>query len=63
MVRGLLSSCGVWVFSSLAVTRRLQGVWALWLWCMGSRAHGPCGLLHAGSLVEVRGLSSCGLWA
>ena len=27
--RGLLSSCGMWVFSSLAVARRLQGTWAL----------------------------------
>ena len=27
--RGLLSSCGVRVFSSLVVARRLQGAWAL----------------------------------
>ena len=29
VVRGLLSSCGMWVFSSLVVVHRLQGVWAL----------------------------------
>ena len=29
VVRGLLSSCGVWVFSSLAVVHRVQGAWAL----------------------------------
>ena len=28
-VRGLLSSCGVWVISSLVVAHRLQGAWAL----------------------------------
>ena len=28
-VHGLLSSCGVWFFSSVVVGRRLQGVWAL----------------------------------
>ena len=27
--RGFLSSCGVWVFSSLVVARELQGAWAL----------------------------------
>ena len=29
VVRGLLSSCGVRVFSSLVVVHRLQGAWAL----------------------------------
>ena len=29
VVRSLLSSCGLWVFSSLVVARWLQGVWAL----------------------------------
>ena len=30
VVRGFLSSCGVWVSSSLVVARRLHGAWALW---------------------------------
>ena len=35
---GLLSSCGMWVFSSLVVAHRLQGVWALWsLWFAARR--------------------------
>ena len=60
--RGLLSSCGVQVFS-------------LQLWCAGSRARGlsSCGLRvleRVGSvvcgtwaLVEAHELSSCGVWA
>ena len=47
---GLLSSCGVRVFS-------------LQLWCLDSRARGLCSLQHSRSLVEARGLSSCGAWA
>ena len=61
---GLLSSCGMQVFSSLVVARGLQGMWALLLWCEVSRARGLCGLPHAGSLVEVRRLScpaACGI--
>ena len=46
-VHGLLSSCGVQVFSSLVVAQ-------------GSRVRGLCSLRHAGSLVEARELSSCG---
>ena len=57
---GLLSSCGVLVFSSLGVACGLQSVWALELWCPGSREHGLCSLRHAGSLVKARELSSCG---
>ena len=49
-VCGLLSSCGVRIFSSLVVVP-------------GYRAHGLCSLWHAGSLVEVHGLSSCAVWA
>ena len=29
VAHGLLSSCGMWVFSSLVVARGLQGTWAL----------------------------------
>ena len=55
MVRGLLSSCGMQVFSSLVVAHRLQGAWALVvcstqalsLWCVSS-------------IVVARELSSCG---
>ena len=46
VVRGILYSCGVRVFS-------------LWLWHTGSRVRGLCSLWHAGSLIEVRELSSC----
>ena len=55
VVCGLLSSCGVRVFSSLVVVRRLQGTWPLQLWCTGSRAHGLCSWQHTDS--------SCGAWA
>ena len=48
---------------SLVVAHALQGVWALQLWHMGSRACGLCSLRHIGSLVEARELSSCGTWA
>ena len=41
-------------FLSLVVACRLQGVWALQLWCAGSRACGLCSLWHTGSLVEAR---------
>ena len=60
LARGLLSSCGVWVFSSLVVASRLQGTWALQLWHVGSRVCGLCSLRHMGSLVEAYELSSCG---
>ena len=60
MAHGLLSSCGVRVFSSLVVARRLQSTWALELWHAGSRARGFCSLWHAGALVEACELSSCG---
>ena len=49
---------------SLVVACRLQGAWALWLWCAGSRARGRCSLRHAGSLVVAHGLScptTCGI--
>ena len=45
---------------SLVVARGLQGVWALYLWHVGSRVHGLCSLQHVGSLVEAHGLGSCG---
>ena len=63
VVHGLLSSCGVWVLSSLFVVCRLEGTWALSLWCAGFRVRGLCSLRQAGSLVEVHELSSCGAWA
>ena len=44
-------------FLSLIVARGLQGMWVLQL-CTGSRARGLCSLRHAGSLVEMRELSS-----
>ena len=49
VVHGLLSTCGVQVFSSLVVAHRLQGTWALQLWHVGSRARGVCSLQHMGS--------------
>ena len=54
----LVVPCGV--FSSLVVAHRLQGMWSLQLWHVGSRARGLCSLRHTGSLVEARKLSSCG---
>ena len=47
---GLLSSCGMQVFS-------------LYLWLIGSRARELCSLWHAVSLVEACKISSCGAWA
>ena len=68
-VCGLLTSCGVWVFSSLVVACRFS---LLQLWhagflfsSCGARAPGRMGsvVVAGGSLVEVPGLSSCGAWA
>ena len=59
VVRGLLSSCGVWVFSSLVVAHGLQGVCALQF-----AAH-RLQLRHASSVVVARRLScpaACGIF-
>ena len=71
MVCGLLSSCGVRVFSSLVGACRLQGTWGLSLCRAGSRARRLCSLWHVGSklrcassVVVARGLSCptvCGI--
>ena len=50
MARGLLSSCGVQVFSSLVVA----------LWVPEHVGSVVCGMW---ALVEARELSSCGTWA
>ncbi|KAJ8792832.1 hypothetical protein J1605_004017 [Eschrichtius robustus] len=44
LVRRLLSSCGVQVFSSLVAVHRFQGAQALSLWHAGSRTGGDPGV-------------------
>ena len=64
VVRRLLPTCGVQVFLSLVVVRRLQGTWALA--CVGSVVGGrwALSLRHVSSVVVAQGLScpaACGI--